>query len=380
MQKHSKIMHFDDSMRRKESISNGVFPEDIWVDILVKLPVKSLVRFLVVSKTWKSLISNNRFAKLHLHRSKGNEQLLRVGINPKSYFPEISILNLHGSRDGEKNHLLGNISFPFPIKPFEEVVIDGSCNGLVVLRTKSILGIILCNLATRKFYHLQLIFNEIYPLVGLCYITETKDYQIVRIQNNEGKSNIGWIYSLNAFFWTRLNVDFPYIKVQHGESGMATIFNECMYWITDEDGGSIATFNVKNEAFKYISLPAFEGLFSVFPRTLGIINGSLSIIISISTEKYNLRFEVWKMNEHRDSWTKLYSFNDPFNIIVLPIGSWKDGSIIFKYLTGNREKVCSYDPSNEKLHHLCMSGSVNLQAINYVESMESVDGEIRRIS
>ncbi|KAK8633768.1 hypothetical protein V6N13_014606 [Hibiscus sabdariffa] len=52
--------------------NHGV-PGDLIVDILVKLPVKSLVRFKYLSKQWFRLITNPRFIDLHLsnQRKKG---------------------------------------------------------------------------------------------------------------------------------------------------------------------------------------------------------------------------------------------------------------------------------------------------------------------
>ena len=44
-------------------------PLDIITDILSRLPVKSLVRFLCVSNPWYILINGQAFIKLHLHRS-----------------------------------------------------------------------------------------------------------------------------------------------------------------------------------------------------------------------------------------------------------------------------------------------------------------------
>ncbi|XP_048133095.1 uncharacterized protein LOC125314572 [Rhodamnia argentea] len=42
--------------------------EDIIIDILWRLPVKSLMRFKCKSKQWRSLISDQHFARLHLQR------------------------------------------------------------------------------------------------------------------------------------------------------------------------------------------------------------------------------------------------------------------------------------------------------------------------
>ena len=44
-------------------------PEEVMLEILLRLPVKSLLRFKSVCKHWLSLISDPNFAKLHFERS-----------------------------------------------------------------------------------------------------------------------------------------------------------------------------------------------------------------------------------------------------------------------------------------------------------------------
>ncbi|XP_009587326.1 putative F-box protein At3g21120 [Nicotiana tabacum] len=46
------------------------FPNDITIDILLMLPEKSLLRFKSVCKTWRSLIEDFQFAKLHYYLNK----------------------------------------------------------------------------------------------------------------------------------------------------------------------------------------------------------------------------------------------------------------------------------------------------------------------
>ncbi|KAI3867300.1 hypothetical protein MKW98_001734 [Papaver atlanticum] len=47
-------------------------------DILINLPVKSLMRFKCVSKRWQSLIQDSSFAKSHLSRSKSHPPQLLI--------------------------------------------------------------------------------------------------------------------------------------------------------------------------------------------------------------------------------------------------------------------------------------------------------------
>ncbi|PHT77438.1 hypothetical protein T459_20960 [Capsicum annuum] len=56
--------------------SKKYFPEEILVEILIRLPVKSLVRFRCVSKSWKTLISDEYFKAKHCNHAKKNKKIL----------------------------------------------------------------------------------------------------------------------------------------------------------------------------------------------------------------------------------------------------------------------------------------------------------------
>ena len=51
------------------------FPQDIVEEILLRLPVKSLVRFTLVSTSWGSLISSSPFVKLHFQRASKDPRI-----------------------------------------------------------------------------------------------------------------------------------------------------------------------------------------------------------------------------------------------------------------------------------------------------------------
>ncbi|XVF23720.1 hypothetical protein REPUB_Repub13aG0064000 [Reevesia pubescens] len=58
--------------------SHGDLPADVLTEILLKLPVMSIVRFKCVSKTWCRLFQNPTFVSQHLSLSKKNNYLLVV--------------------------------------------------------------------------------------------------------------------------------------------------------------------------------------------------------------------------------------------------------------------------------------------------------------
>ncbi|KAG5001241.1 hypothetical protein JHK87_022313 [Glycine soja] len=55
---------------------NPTFSHDLIVEILLRLPIKSLLRFKCVCKSWLSFISNPHFVKSHLVVAPTNQTLL----------------------------------------------------------------------------------------------------------------------------------------------------------------------------------------------------------------------------------------------------------------------------------------------------------------
>jgi len=93
-----------------------ILPSDLIIEILSWLPAKSLVRFRRVSEFWKSLISNKRFAKLHLQRSPKPTHTLLT--SSKQFY-------LHGSR------VYYWVLIPYSVRPLLEhpssILIEDEC-------------------------------------------------------------------------------------------------------------------------------------------------------------------------------------------------------------------------------------------------------------
>lgn len=88
---------------------------EIVVDVLSRLPVKSLLRFKSVSKEWQSIITDPKFVSLHLNRSTQ-----RPGaINHQASVQEITDLAWTDPDTGSS---------------YTDFKIIGSCNGLLFVR------------------------------------------------------------------------------------------------------------------------------------------------------------------------------------------------------------------------------------------------------
>jgi len=125
-----------------------VLPDELIAEVLSFLPVKSLVQFRCVSKSWKFLISDPTFVKLHLKRSASRNPLFTLVTH---HYPNISGESTDDDNDeGELdmgysvvpyslNSLVENPTFTLSVYPYyylrdkEGSDMVGSCNGLILL-------------------------------------------------------------------------------------------------------------------------------------------------------------------------------------------------------------------------------------------------------
>jgi hypothetical protein len=115
-------------------------PEDLVTEILLWLPVVSLLRCKCVCKSWYALITHQNFVAKHiLHNKKNSNTLLLVQRRD-----EITEIDLVSTLSYETLQVLRSQPLPPPS------LFLGSCNGLVCLRDDSALRVVLWNPATKE--------------------------------------------------------------------------------------------------------------------------------------------------------------------------------------------------------------------------------------
>lgn len=104
-------------------------PNALITEILLKLPVKSLITLKCVSKSLNSLISNHEFINIHLNHIKSCSDK-KILIQETIMFKCIYLLDLSGAFESP----ILNCGSAF-IKPkFYKLV--GTCNGLICVRNQ----------------------------------------------------------------------------------------------------------------------------------------------------------------------------------------------------------------------------------------------------
>ncbi|KAL7212274.1 hypothetical protein ACSBR2_015031 [Camellia fascicularis] len=381
--------------KTKEMVSHYIH-EDVMVEILVKLPVKSLLRFKCVSKSWSSLITNPSFIAKHLTNSnkKENGCLFVHSIEPKdaNNFPRKYTFAV--CRD---KSLTVPVFEYLGLKLNAKVHVMGPCNGIFCLLTNWN-SVALWNPANRESRALptQTFPNSIPPRMelernafGFGMDPFTGDYKVVSIRMYSRGSGLDndihpssypkhiAIYSLRDDSWRDFKGFFPECSVS-SICKFYTYMDGVYYWsaCNKNDDATKLSFHMGYEVFQNIleqdePVP-FKGIPELgcpHPGTnlvghyFGVYNGSLAWIQSYPTH-YAVPnvFNIWVLKYER--WTREL-IAGPFEGAI-PLGFWKKGEFLIQVEDGHLYLV---DPITLEMKDL---RTVASQAIVYHESLVSV--------
>ncbi|TQE11594.1 hypothetical protein C1H46_002796 [Malus baccata] len=355
-------------------------PEDRMVEILSRLPPKSLMRFKCIRKSWCTLINSPCFVAKHLSDSVDNKLSSSTCIllncsqahvcSEESWKQGVlwSVINL--SIDGDELHYdiedLTNV--PFLKDDHHEVEIHGYCDGIICVTVNE--NFFLCNPATGEFRQLPdscLLLplpgvKEKFGLettlkgLGFGYDCKAKEYKVVRIIDNydceysdDGETYIEHIalpytaevYTMAANSWKEITID---------------ILKEYIF-----------SFDLANEISDIIELP-FRGEFGFKRDGIFLYNESLTYYCT-SYEEPSTLFEIWLMDYDdgfKSAWTKHLTAG-PFKDMEFPLTPWKRDELLMIASDG---RVASYNSCTGNFKYLHIPIIINEnRVLDYVKSI-----------
>ncbi|KAH9604890.1 hypothetical protein KSS87_013652 [Heliosperma pusillum] len=412
-----------------ESIeTTSILPDDILEEILMRLPVKYLLRWKCVSKRWYALIGEYDFAKKHYHfqyamHGADNDAGPLFLDSPSQDSKPAQFYLL--SKDGDDDVVLDITSdferdIPSPFVNDCELHKQylgcmGVMNGVIGLkwgRTR----LALWNPATREFKDVprwpvipdnkdaEKFGGEI---LGLVFDQQSNDFKILGLINfgvggmDDPSTIYGFhLYSLKSNSWKR---------IEKGSSGRPTIFysdrdacldNGVYYWFTDRDDLSfknvILSFDFKSENFKELNPPKDyecrnnQHMFDErvwcgckFAVKIGKYREGIALFVTHTFENADCSLEIWAVTKFRED-DHVLPLSWELVIIVEPIHSFNwllyvqafrgYGDLLVVVQRGNsfeEEEACLYDPSTHTYNNL---GLAFCSCYKYVESLFSLSG------
>ncbi|XP_074330658.1 putative F-box protein At1g32420 [Apium graveolens] len=301
-------------MRKRSTITHpvaGILPEELMMEIIVRIPVRFLGRLRCVCKSWNALITDPQFALELIDHNKNTQQ--------KILFPCFSPHARNSAKPYDRN--------------FKECIVAGSINGIVCLAS-------LCRPGTRfvalwnpsikywKPIHLPDTGDcNWFESIGLAFDSLANDYKVIRLlpllrQMTSSSSSISRVevYSASQDSWSVVHSEIPFFTTQ---LKCSLIVKGVPYWsrnyhssycVYDNfQSNVIASFDPRTGLYKKISYPQIllNEKTSVHPFNL---MDSLAILMYSPGEKPNQTFHVYALDDENScatTWINLCSTPAP---------------------------------------------------------------------
>ncbi|XP_057426472.1 F-box/kelch-repeat protein At3g06240-like [Lotus japonicus] len=388
---------------------------ELVTEILSRLPVKTIIRFTSVSKSWKSLIIHDpSFVKMHLSRSPKNTHIIlsleEDSMNVENKDTLVVPCSVRCLMEDPWSAIKGAGCYQLKYNYF----IVGSCNGLVCLgyfcddRKIKELWVWLWNPATnlrsKKSPPFRMkIKNSEYASwrkisYGFGYDHSRDTYKV----SKNSKSNpfvvvVHWdrtkqkmetmVHYMGDIYWRNILSDHSSPNLLEQIEGQ--FVGGCVNWLALENVNGpnyqwvnvtlqqlvIASFDMSKEVYMYLPIP--EGVSEVphFEPNLGVLRNHMCFF----HDHNKTHFVVWKMREYgiRGSWTRLVSVTyehlkcDGILYRPLPLCLSEDGDIILLESTEDLE-VIKYNIRDNIAEYIQIPiNEVSLKADGYVPSLVS---------
>ncbi|KAK7328126.1 hypothetical protein VNO77_22222 [Canavalia gladiata] len=327
-------------------------PHDVLINILKRVPVKSLIRFKCVSKNWANLLESPYLSEQQLQYSTHNNPFLllqRIPLrSPPSPFP------LHPSTFLiSPDFSVHDIDFTAPAAR-----IVGSCNGLFCLRhidhTLS-----LFNPATRQIKEVPQTLIDVKTInyVGFGFSPLVNDYKIVRISFCEVEVEDGvvllddvrvnrvQVYSLTTGYWKDIDaVNLRSLCLVSNSVTSSVTANGAIFWqgiiTSDPDSELVVSFDIGLEVFTLLKGPPHPpSLPFSYSNVLVVYHDKLAMFrLFIDDNFESCSIDLWVLEDTptctaaEESWIKMYSVRSPSRILY-PLSIWRDEIVC-------REELC----------------------------------------
>ncbi|RDX72306.1 F-box protein CPR30, partial [Mucuna pruriens] len=314
--------------RNRDTSLPQTLPEELIEEILLRLPVKSILHFKCVCKSWFSLISNPRFVKSHFDVAAApTHRLLTFG---KGH--EVNSIDIDAALDDDSGKVVFNTPIPSrTLKYGGRICIVGSCRGLIFL--KSNINFVIWNPSTG--FHKRIHYNELmYPqLCGFGYDSSTDDYVVVVVTLPHERTAMVDCFSTRTNSWSASEGTIPYYYCDHHEFRYGEFLNGALHWLVRsyDHLHVIIAFDARERTLSEIPVPrdlatAFE--YEIYP--LKVIGGCLCFCFM---NYRTTMLEMWMMKEYKvhSSWTKSFLLpirHDSFVSIFYPLCFTKNGEIL----------------------------------------------------
>ncbi|XP_074311518.1 F-box protein At3g08750-like isoform X2 [Silene latifolia] len=358
------------------AIKNGDrLPENLLIEILSWLPVKDVLQYKSVCKSWYAIISSPQFISKHLKNNRVYDENCLLA----QYYVSHAELQLFELLVDEGLRVLGHeVLYGMPMYGS---YVCGPCDGLYYLYEYDFSGRALWNPAINELKTLPPIIEKPDPPANTTYAKsevygfgvdpKTGDYKVVVIKGYWSTNDEDVSYPLSVLVYSLKTNTWKYCgdlaREYNLENNKCYVFVKgCCFWTEsysqdDENSEAIISFDMATDSFQEIHVPDYQQPAS---KCLGMFDDSLAFF-SVHDDEKNL--DVWTLNQ--GIWTKKFSIG-PFPEVQNPVGHWNGNKVLLE-CEGRKLALC--DPSTQEIKDLGFERDLSCQGIfAYMESLVSI--------
>ncbi|KAK1698916.1 hypothetical protein QYE76_015613 [Lolium multiflorum] len=267
-------------------IGASVLPDELTTEVLLRLPVKSLLRFRAVCRSWDAALSSEEFCSLHMAKAAASPAPppKLIFISPTTSFD--STLVYSGSSSDPSDGLLFALN---GVRGDFADMTPAPCRGLTLLHDLVAPAYYVFNAATRAVTRLPPYQQAASSTAGLGFDAMTKEYKVVRLScgNSDEKQ--------------RIKCDVYVLGGEHGDrwrpAAGGVPFRFCNFV-----SAAVAT----DETFKWIRSPPFE----VSQTGVHLVELSGHLCMVRDLRPHGSILEIWKIKDYNSGdWSLQHSID-----------------------------------------------------------------------
>ncbi|XP_076886147.1 putative F-box protein At1g32420 [Bidens hawaiensis] len=377
-------------------------PLEIQQEIIKRFPVKLLIQFRSVSKTWKSLIDSTDFIIKHYngHHAQVHHLLVKYESDQPDYENKyVSLID----DDTLHQQKLVSLTLPTVVKTLVWPRIVGCSDGLVCLYSPTSSDdytkggtVVLWNISIRKAIAIVLpkVIGRIYrSAIGFGVCRKTNDLKIVNITYADRHMTKGMetetcnppeveVFTLRTKVWRRSYGNLPRKSI-HFNRHNEVVADGVFYWLAADRGldygmsycNMIISFDMTSEEFREITFP--DSLTDiVWSLTMYKLGESL-VIMGQEDEFENSGLDVWMMGGgDSKSFTKLFTITSEIDSVA---GFRRSGEPVIVISKGNGcNQLSIYEPNSKRIDNVgnidgVGGGGGGVSAYPYMETLLLLD-------